>query len=182
MVSQSSPLDSRATEADPPTFDVIFREHFDYVWRVGRTWVGPELADDVCQEVLLLVRRKLPEFAGTSIRAWLYGITRNVARNAARAHRRRRQRHRAIPQPAASTGQQRWSDVQEAADLMDRFLRRLPDAQREAFVLKEIEEMTAAEIAEAIGAPLQTVYSRVRAARAALEEFRRGLDSPGGVP
>ena len=67
---------------------------------------------------------------------------------------------------------------------MDRFLAQLPAGQREAFLLKEIEELTAAEIAEATGIPLQTVYSRVQAARRALQRFREQLEAPaseGGV-
>ncbi len=118
------------------------------------------------------------------MKGWLYGITRNVAHNTMRAQGRRARRHRAaleVVQPRDTT---RWPEVSEAADLMDRFLAQLPAGQREAFLLKEIEELTAAEIAEATGIPLQTVYSRVQAARRALQRFREQLEAPaseGGV-
>lgn len=166
--------------ASVPSFDAIFREHFDYVWRVGRALVGVGLADDVAQEVFLLVRRKLDGYDGSSMRAWLYGITRNVARNAVRGQGRHARRNRAAPRLVPDTDAQRWIEVQEAADLMHRFLARLPAAQREAFMLKELEELTAAEIAEATGVPLQTVYSRVRAARSELERFREELHAADG--
>jgi RNA polymerase sigma-70 factor (ECF subfamily) len=158
------------------SFDAIFREHFAYVWRVARALAGAELADDVTQETFLLVRRRLDAFDGPSMRAWLYGIARNVARNALRGRERREHRHRTVPRVVPDTATQRWAEVQEAADLMERFLARLPAPQREAFMLKELEELTAAEIAEAIGVPLQTVYSRVRAAHKQLERFRRELE------
>lgn len=159
----------------PLSFDAIFREHLDYVWRAARTLVGDDLADDVAQEVFLLVRRKLGDYDGTSMRAWLYGITRNVARNALRSRDRQDRRHRAAVRAVPDAPTQRWLEVQEAATLMDRFLARLPLPQREAFVLKELEDLTAAEIALATGVPLQTVYSRVRAAHAELDRFRREI-------
>lgn len=159
----------------PLSFDALFREQLDYVWRSARALVGNDLADDVTQEVFLLVRKKLHEYDGPSVRAWLYGITRNVARNAARGRERRDHRQRAAMQPVPDAATPQWVEIHEAATLMDRFLATLPAPQREAFVLKEIEELTAAEIAAAIGVPLQTVYSRVRAALAELERFRREI-------
>lgn len=159
----------------PPSFDVLFRKYFDAVWRVSRTLVGPAMADDVTQEAFLLARRKLDTFRGGSLRGWLYGITRNVARNALRGHGRRERRHRAAMQAVPDHATASWAEAQEAADLMDRFLARLPVVQREAFFLKVIEEFTASEISEAVGVPVQTVYSRVRAANAELERFREEL-------
>ncbi len=110
------------------------------------------------------------------MKGWLYGITRNVAHNTMRAQGRRARRHRAAIETVQYEDTTRWPEVSEAADLMDRFLAQLPTGQREAFVLKEIEELTAAEIAEATGVPLQTVYSRVQAARRALARFREQLE------
>ncbi|MBL8942052.1 MAG: hypothetical protein JNK45_02840 [Myxococcales bacterium] len=65
---------------------------------------------------------------------------------------------------------------------MRTFLARLPPPQREAFMLKELEELTAAEVAIATGVPLQTVYSRVRAAHAELERFRAALRTEERTP
>ena len=175
MPSESSSAAPRSRDAAPPTFDAIFREHFDYVWRAARTLAGRGLADDITQEVFLLLRRKLEDYDGTSLRAWLYGLTRNVARNALRGQGRRDRRHRTAMRAVPPDATHRWVEIHEAADLMERFLSRLPPPQREAFMLKELEELTAAEIAEAIGVPLQTVYSRVRAAKSELERFREEI-------
>ena len=152
----------------------VFREHFDYVWRVSRTLVGPSLADDVAQEVFLLLRTRLGDFNGGSMRSWLYGLARNVARNMLRRRSRRERRERLVfirPDVKASHG-----DAHEAADLMDRFLSRLPPPQREAFMLKVIEGLTAAEIGDAVGVPTQTVYSRLRAAKTQLASFRAEIE------
>jgi RNA polymerase sigma-70 factor (ECF subfamily) len=174
-LSLFSPKRGSSAPARDLTFDAIFRTHFDFVWRCARSFVGDACADDVTQEAFLLVRRRLGSFEGDSVRPWLYGITRNTARNWMRSRQRRARRHRTLaelePEPDP-----RWEQVREAANLMDRFLRSLPSAQREAFRLKVIEEFTAAEISACTGVPLQTVYSRVRAANAALERFRRTLE------
>ena len=160
-------------------FEETFREHFAYVWRSARALVGDDLADDVTQEAFLVARRRMPEYEGPSMQAWLYGITRNVARNAIRAAGRRARRNRA----AATVGEglmPRWVHVQDAAMLMQAFLERLPVPQREAFMLKELEGLTASEISQATGAPMQTIYSRVRAANQALLRFREQLEQDGG--
>lgn len=137
--------------------------------------MGDACADDVTQEAFILVRRRLETFHADSIRPWLYGITRNAARNWKRSRQRRARRHRTLAELAPAPDE-RWEQVREAANLMDRFLAGLPSAQREAFRLKVIEEFTAAEIASCMGVPVQTVYSRVRAANAALERFRKTLE------
>lgn len=137
--------------------------------------MGESQADDVAQEVFLLVRRKLDSFDADSMRPWLYGITRNVSRNWLRSRWRRAKRTQVVAELAPEPSDD-WERVREAATLMDRFLQGLPPKQREAFRLKVIEEFTAAEISAALGVPMQTVYSRVRSATAALETFRASLE------
>lgn len=148
------------------------------MWRISHTLVGSDLADDVTQEVFLIVQQKLPQFEGVSLRAWVHGITRNVARNMLRTldRRARRNREAAAQAPQASGT---WDERRDAAALMDRFLQRLPIPQREAFFLQAVEGFTPPEIAQAIGAPVQTVYTRLRAARAELDRFRVELTEGG---
>jgi RNA polymerase sigma-70 factor (ECF subfamily) len=68
--------------------------------------------------------------------------------------------------------------------LLAKLLRDLDDAKREVFVLAELEEMTAPEISEALDIPLNTVYSRLRAARQLFEQAlaRHSLRDKGGKP
>ena len=154
-----------------PSFDEVFREHLDYVWRIARMLSDDAVADDLAQEVFLVVRRKLPSFDGVSLRAWLYGITRNVARNYERGRRRQQRMLAALPSPGPAPAPDEAYEREEAADLMDTFLHSLSPAKRDAFALHVIEGLTAAEIAQTIGVPDRTIYSRVRAAKAALAEF-----------
>ena len=164
-----------SSEQREPSFDDVFRSHLDYVWRIARLLADEGSADDITQEVFLVARRRLAEFDGGSLRGWLYGITRNVARNQQRGRRRFLRVLERMPEPEASApidaAYERASEQEEAAALMDEFLQGLAPVKREAFVLHVIEGLTAVEIAESIDVPTRTVYSRVRAARAELERF-----------
>src|SRR6478609_4057881 len=73
------------------TFEDIYRAHFAFVWRsLRRLGVREEDANDVAQEVFIVVHRKLPEFAGRSkVTTWLYGVCFRVAS----------ERRRAAPRP-----------------------------------------------------------------------------------
>jgi RNA polymerase sigma-70 factor, ECF subfamily len=156
-------------------FDEVFRAHFDAVWRVARSLAGPEAADDVTQEAFIVARRLLPRYVTGSLRGWLFAIVRNVARNDLRS-RRRRQRHlEAIAEPPPDRSPQEWIELQDAARQLDAFTAALPEPQRVAFVLMDVEGLTAGEIAEAFGVPTRTVYSRVRIAREAFARFAERL-------
>ncbi len=144
----------------------MFRDHVDYVWRVARTLVGPSLADDVAQDVFVVVRRRLPEFRGDSLRAWLFTIVRNVARTHRRGDARRQRRLEMVPTPPPQRGPEQWLELEQAADLLEAALGRLDEDKRIAFVLHEVEGLTCAEIGGALGQNPRTIYSRVRAARA----------------
>jgi RNA polymerase sigma-70 factor (ECF subfamily) len=155
------------THAPELSFDEIFRQHARYLWR-ALLGLGVRTADvdDVCQEVLLIVHRRLPEFDGRALRSWLYAICLRVASEYRRSARVRREI--AVAEPPDS--ELSWGPLEEASvrQLWGRLLlglEQLDEDKRAAFVLYEIEELTVREVAEAMGCPLQTAYSRLNAAR-----------------
>jgi RNA polymerase sigma-70 factor (ECF subfamily) len=165
-------------QVERPTFEAVYDTYFPYIWRtVMRLGVPPAQADDVVQEVFVVVHRKLGSFEGRSlIRTWLYGIALRVAR----AHRVRGPQAlepEELRAPDASRPDERAQNA-EAARIVRALLDGLDDDQREVFVLAELEQLTAPEIAEALGVKLNTVYSRLRLARAAFAKaaarFRAG--------
>lgn len=154
------------------TLRQIFDENATYVWRVlRRLGVGEADVDDVCQEVFLVVHRKLDTFDGSSaLRTWLYGICLRVASEyRRRPHRRREEVAGEVPEQSVAASQDETLDQRRALARLDAALDQLDDDKRAVFVLYEIERMTMAEIAEAAGCPLQTAYSRLRAARSQIE-------------
>ena len=167
-------------ERDAPALRDVFNQHIDFVWRLARVLgLPPDDADDVAQEVFLVVHRRLHTFVvGRSMRAWLFGITRNVVLQHQRTHSRRERHRSQVPPPLPGHGPDVAVQLRQAADLMQQFLDQLDVDKRVVFVLADIEGLTSSEIAEALGLPLGTVFSRLRAARSKLETFSRRLDPP----
>ncbi len=147
---------------------------FDFVWQSARRLgVNTSAIDDVVQDVFLVVHRRLPDFAGrSSIKTWLFGITLRVAQD----HRRRARRKRVdeslddvtIRDDHANPMQD--AEKAEAVRLLYSLLDELDDEKREVFVLAELEQMTAPEMADALETNVNTIYSRLRAARSAFNE------------
>ena len=156
------------------SFDAIYEQHFDFVWRtVRRLGVADRNADDAVQDAFIVVHRRLSDFEGRStIKTWLFGIARRVAHD----HRRRalrKENDRELPDGVADADAPSPRDAAETAEavrVLHELLAALPDDQREVFVLAELEQMTAPEIAEAIDVVVNTVYSRLRLGRAAFNK------------
>lgn len=172
----SLPLADRAREstATPAggavTVQQVYEEHFDFVWRSARR-LGqrPPQLEDVVQEVFMVVQRRLSTFEGrSSLRTWLYGITRHIVRS---HYRRTRSEHSAPPEFELVDG--RCSEAQLSARedlrLLHGLLAQLDDELREVFVLAQLEGMTGPEIAEALELPIRTVYSRIDSAQKAFD-------------
>lgn len=164
--------------APAPSFPELFREHAPHAGRALRN-LGVREADvpDALQEVFLVVHRKLGGFRGdSSVRTWIYGICLRVAAAHRRGPRRIREVELDDALPASGTNPHDETERREALARLDAALDRLDDDKRAAFVLYELEGLTLAEVAAAVGAPLPTVYSRLQASRkmvqSAFEEAR----------
>lgn len=160
--------------ATPLDFDAVYAEHFDFVWRsVRRLGVHPPSTDDVVQDTFLIAYRKLSSFEGRStLRSWLFGIARRVVSDHRRSKRRRPEAELSeggTLRTETADGPHAMTAAREAAAMLQHFLESLPEEQREVFVAVEIEQMSAPEFEAASGVKLNTVYSRLRLARAAFE-------------
>ena len=82
-----------------------------------------------------------------------------------------------MPERPFEAPQSEQLDQQRSLSRLQQALERLDESKRAAFVLYEVEELTLAEIAEALSIPLQTAYSRIKTAR---ETLREALE-PGGT-
>lgn len=159
----------------------LYGTYFRDVWRwVSALGVRPSELRDVVHDVFVAAWQSLDAFEGRGThKTWLYGIASNVARNhRARAYVRREvyDEHAEVP---ADDDPEREARLRQARDILDGVLAPLPDAQREAFLLFELGGLTGAQIAELTGVPVQTVFSRLRAARAYVEQQRDALELTG---
>lgn len=163
-----------APPADPrPPFEAVYRAQVGFVWRcLRRLGVLEAEIEDAAHEVFLVVHRRLPEFDGrAAITTWLYAIARGVASNRRRGDDRRERRSAAAPAPLPEPDPAEQLERSRAAAAVARFLDGLPADQRQVFELFEIEGLRAAEISEAIDLNINTVYTRLRAARQRFARF-----------
>jgi RNA polymerase sigma-70 factor (ECF subfamily) len=159
--------------------ELVYRQYATRIYAVAFRMLGsPADAEDVTQEVLLQVVRRLDTFRGeSSLHTWLYRVT----VNAVLALRRKRagchewQITADDAQPAA--GRSRPAPPPEAAvlggelrDHLDRAIRRLPEFYRDVFILADVEQLSNAEIGRMLGLSLPAVKSRLHRARLLLRE------------
>lgn len=169
----------------PLTVREIHNEHSEFVW-ASLARLGVRRADlpDMLQEVFVVVHRRLDSFDGTSkMTTWLFGICMRVAA----AYRRRAWFRRERPtgptfdEPADAATPEEQVDAMRARTQLDALLDELSLERRVVFVLFELEEMPCTAIAELLGVPVGTVYSRIHAAREDLKRVVARQRAQGGV-
>jgi RNA polymerase sigma-70 factor (ECF subfamily) len=149
----------------------IHAEHASFVWlTLQRFGVPPADVEDLLQEVFVVVHRRLSSFDGSSkMTSWLFGICiRVAAAHRRRAHFRRERCVAELPDPLsdAQTPEER-AVLKEAEGRLEAVLDRMDLEERAIFVMYEIDELSCETIAEILGVPVGTVYSRLHAARKA---------------
>jgi RNA polymerase sigma-70 factor (ECF subfamily) len=165
------------------TLAEIYAAHFEFVWRsLRRLGVPPAAIEDAVQEVFVVVHRRLSGFeARSSLKTWVFGIARRVARDHRPSWRQRPLEPATLEAlPATRAGAPDPAAQVEAAQELAALLEALDEDKREAFMLVDLEELTVPEAAALLGLNINTIYSRVRAARqelAAVMRRRRALES-----
>lgn len=158
-------LVSAANAGDPAAFDAIYIRYRDWVLRVAYRFTrNREDALDVLQETFLYLLGKFPGFRLTArLTTFLYPAVRSIAIT----HHRKRERQTGSNPDDLST----WADDCAAAalpspanDELDAFLGSLTDIQREAVLMRFVDDMTPTEIAAALKIPIGTVKSRLHGA------------------
>jgi RNA polymerase sigma-70 factor, ECF subfamily len=153
-------------------FEDVYQRFFDHVYRWTRALGGPDAErEDLVQDVFLIVHRRIPDFDGKNVAGWLYQITRRRVRDFRRLHWVRLLLNSSPPDESlassAGTPEAELEAKQHDAILL-RLLSKLPEAQRAAFVLFEIDGYSGEEIARLQDVPINTVWARVKKARAKL--------------
>jgi RNA polymerase sigma factor (sigma-70 family) len=196
MTSLAASRPQPSAPADDPAARIaaLFDAHCDFVCRVlAHHGVHEAALDDAVQDVFVTAHRRWSSFEGrSSARSWLYGIARRIAFRYRRAADARARRF--VPaDDGAPEGVDEPFARMHAAHSLAALLHGLDADKRVVFVLTEVEGMTAPEVAEALGIPLGTAYSRLRAAWQVLgreagrerQRLRRELPSlrpPGASP
>jgi RNA polymerase sigma-70 factor (ECF subfamily) len=176
---EPSPVDCSSNPLDVAQ---IYAKYAPLLWRsLQRTGVPEADLPDALQEVLLVAHRRLASFDGQSkLTTWLFGICLRVAATQRRARRRRREEsldQRAAPPALVETDHpEQQALARDARRRLEAALDGLDPEKRAVFVMFEIEGMACAEIAELLGVPKGTVFSRLAHARRAFLERLERMD------
>jgi len=157
------------------SFEALALPHLDAAYNLAR-WLShsPSDAEDIVQDAMLRAYRAFDGFRGNNIRPWLLAIVRNCWRN--RAAEVQRRGHSALPEeddrPLVYEGPDPEAQALRASESrrLSAVISALPEAFREVLILREVEDLTYQEIAEATGTPIGTVMSRLARARAMLRD------------
>jgi RNA polymerase sigma-70 factor (ECF subfamily) len=155
-------------ESRQPDLGALFDEHFDYVWgALSRLGVRPSDLEDQVHEVFLRVQRRLADYdTSRPVKPWLFGFVFRVASDHRRLARHRVEvigaRAEAIaPAPSALESMEANEErvvVEEALDAVDL-------DRRAVLIMHDVDDVPIPAVAHALGIPVGTAYSRLRAAR-----------------
>lgn len=144
-------------------------ENFQFIWRsLRRLGVPPELVDDAAQQVFVIASRRIEDIEAGRERAFLFKTAVRVASEARRAHLRARRIRDSRAADELADGNPPPDELarqRQEREFLAHVLDALPEKLRTVFVLFELEEMAALEIALLLGLPAGTVASRLRRAR-----------------
>jgi RNA polymerase sigma-70 factor, ECF subfamily len=159
-----------------PSFEAVYTAELDYVLSaLCRLGIPDSALDDVAHEVFIQVHRKLPTYEPSrALRPWLFGVALRQASNWRQRAMNRNELPAAQELPDAADERTPEQDVEaaQARKLVLRALERLDEGKRAIFILHELDGQPVPAAAEALELPVNTAWSRLRAARV---EFSRHL-------
>jgi RNA polymerase sigma-70 factor (ECF subfamily) len=181
METEEAVLIERSRAGDLDAFNSLVLTYQGQVYNVCARMLGsPQAAEDAAQEAFISAYRAVRRFRGGSLRAWLLRIAANACHDELRRRRSRPQvplespaddDHPASEPPASDEPLEQRAERLELARHLQQGLASLPPDQRLAVILRDVQGLTYEEVAEATGASLGTVKSRISRGRAALRDF-----------
>jgi RNA polymerase sigma-70 factor (ECF subfamily) len=162
-----------------PDFRMLFETELGFVWNSLRRFGVPDRdCEDVAHEVFLVVNRRIDDYdPKRPIRPWLYAIAFRCASEWRRLSRNRNETLGADrePETAEDEGEipEQIAQRNQEQNLARRALLCVPELRRVVLILHDFEEVAMHDVAEALGIPLKTAYSRLRIARSELIEAGR---------
>ena len=168
-------------------FEAEALPHLDAATNLARWLARPPLdADDIVQEAMLRAWRAFDSLRGTDVKPWLLTIVRNCFLTA--AGKAKAGQASPLPDDDSITDRALVAEgdpetvllAGDAGRTLDGMLAALPAQFREVLLLREMEDMSYAEIAQVTGVPLGTVMSRLARGRALLRD--QWLAKEGGRP
>lgn len=171
----------RARAGDGAALDALLQKYQGGVYRFGlKMCRDPEDAKDVLQETLLSMARGIRDFRGaSSISTWLYTIARSFCIKQRRRSKFAPAEERSLDTELVSEGKQLPDPAQSPDEALanrqierslEQAIRSLEPMYREVLLLRDVEGLTAPEVAEVLDITVQAVKSRLHRARIAVRD------------
>lgn len=160
-----------AAGGDPDAFEVLVRRHNRRVYRTVRAVLRDEdEAEDAAQEAWVRAWSSLGGWSGTGFPAWLVRVAVNEALGRLRARRRWRGAGEGVLDtlPALAPSAEARAASRETLAAVEAVIEALPTSWRVAFVLRELEQLSTADVAATLGVSEEAVRLRLMRARRAL--------------
>jgi len=160
---------------DVQALRLAYRQHHEVVRAFARRLLGSDAdAEELVQETFLAIPAAMRRFRGEcALRTFFVSIAASRSRNMLRSRKRRHsaeERLRHEPTSSAAPSPDEVLMRQRLAQRLQRALDCLPDDQRIAFVLAEVEERSSLELSQILGVPASTIRARVAAAKDKLRQ------------
>lgn len=169
---------SRAKQGDHQAFEALVRRYQRPIYSLALRMLGnPEDAEDVLQETFLSLYRSIGKFRGDSrLGTYLHRLAANFSLMRLRKRKSRHDKHNLdpekileMPDPQAFSLERYLRDETKA--MLNKFLLELPDSERTAVVLSDIEGFGDAEASRLLGLTLPAFKSRLRRGRESLRKI-----------
>ena len=187
-----------ARQGDAAALEALLVRYQPHIYRFGLRMCGNvEDAGDVAQESLLSMARSVRNFRGdSSVSSWLYTIARRFCIKKRRRSKFAPAREESLDTPGTTAAQQladpgpspeQTASNRELATALTHAIDALDPPQREVLVLRDIEGLSAPEVAKILGLSVDAVKSRLHRARIAIREElapmlgRLAIESPRGA-
>jgi RNA polymerase sigma-70 factor (ECF subfamily) len=172
-------LVKRSQNGDLGAFNMIVERYQTQVFNVAARLLGnPTSAEDAAQETFISAYRAIKSFHGGSLRAWLLRIATNASYDLMRSSRRRSEEsldrsmeNPGFQQPLSGDSPEQIALKVELSGEIQKAILALPEDQRAVMVMIDIQELSYEEAAQATGASLGTVKSRLSRARARVRDY-----------
>ena len=182
----------KAQHGDPEAFEQLITPLEQLIWRICWHYTGNrESAEDCGQETMIRIWRSLDSYRGEcALESWVYRIAANCCMDFMRKKKRDKSvsvepmREQGFDPADPSPGTEEQAVAADEQRRLREAVAQLPEEQREALILTQLEKIPYEEAAKALGVSEGTVKSRVNRAKARLKEIlseERELSPPGNV-
>jgi len=182
----------RAQSGDPEAFEQLISPLEQLVWRICWHYTGNrEAAEDCGQETMIRIWRNLGNYRGDcALESWVYRIAANCCMDFLRKKKRDRSvsveplREQGFDPADSSPGTEEQVVAEDEHQRLREAITQLPDEQREALIMTQLEKIPYEEAAQMLGVSEGTIKSRVNRAKTRLKEIlseERELSPPGNV-